>query len=113
MAKLHLNGKKSKSRMKRQIEFFNALSDGTRQKILMMLEGREMCVSELVDAFKVRQPTISHHLSILKNAGLVEDRKAGQQVYYSLDKAWLKKCCCDFLGMYECCSNYFKKKKKP
>ena len=107
-----LQNKKLKSHLKRQIEFFNALSDETRQRLLMMLEGREMCVSDLVNAFNVAQPTISHHLSVLKHAGLVEDRKEGQQVFYSLDKAWLKSCCCDFLGMYECCSGFFKGGKK-
>ncbi|MEW6201423.1 MAG: metalloregulator ArsR/SmtB family transcription factor, partial [bacterium] len=73
---------------------------------------RDMCVSDLVNAFKVAQPTISHHLGVLRNAGLVEDRKDGQQVYYSLDKEWMRRCCCDFFGMYECCSGFFKSVKK-
>jgi ArsR family transcriptional regulator len=86
-------------------DFFKALSDETRQSILRMLEQREMCVCEIVGAFDVSQPTISHHLDILKRAGLIGSKRKGQNIYYSLNKDWFKECCCDFLSMFECCSD--------
>jgi ArsR family transcriptional regulator len=89
-------------------DFFKALSDETRQSILRMLEQREMCVCEIVGAFDVSQPTISHHLDILKRAGLIESKRKGQNIYYSLNKDWFKECCCDFLSMFECCLDMVK-----
>ncbi|MBI4758898.1 MAG: winged helix-turn-helix transcriptional regulator [Chloroflexi bacterium] len=82
------------------VAFCRALSDETRQKILQMLREREMCVSEIVDAFAMSQPTISHHLAVLKNTGLVSDRKEGKQVYYSLDRCCLSDCCNDLMDKF-------------
>jgi len=89
-------------------DFFKALSDETRQSIMKMLERKEMCVGEIVRAFDVSQPTISHHLDILKRAGLIESNRKGQNIYYSLNKDWFKECCCDFLSMFECCVDMVK-----
>jgi DNA-binding transcriptional ArsR family regulator len=89
-------------------EFFKAMADKTRQKILEMLEKKEMCVTEIVDSFNISQPTISHHLNILKNVGLVNVRKEGQLIYYSLNKDWLKECCKDYFSMFECLKKLFK-----
>ena len=47
------------------VEFCKALADDTRQQILVMLLEDEMCVSDIVEAFDMSQPTISHHLSVL------------------------------------------------
>ncbi|MGB2770327.1 MAG: metalloregulator ArsR/SmtB family transcription factor [Candidatus Zixiibacteriota bacterium] len=94
-------------------DFFKALSDETRQSILKMLEQREMCVCEIVGAFDVSQPTISHHLDILKRAGLIESKRKGQNIYYSLNKDWFKECCCDFLSMFECCLDMVKTDRIP
>ena len=77
----------------KSVVFCKALCDSTRQKILEMLREREMCVGEIVDAFKVSQPTISHHLNILKVADVVKSRKEGKQVYYSLNKDNIQECC--------------------
>lgn len=89
-------------------QFFKALSDETRQKILEKLEKKDMCVSELVDEFKITQPSISHHLNILKQEGLVNTRREGQKITYSLNKDWLKDCCKDYLSMFKCCRELFK-----
>ena len=67
------------------VAFCKALADDTRQKILVMLLNGEMRVSDIVDAFTMSQPTISHHLGILKQFGLVTSRKEGKQVFYSLN----------------------------
>ena len=88
-------------------EFCRALGDDTRQRILVMLQERELCVSEIVDAFRMTQPTISHHLSVLRQAGLVTRRREGQQVYYGLDRSNVVDCCGKLvvkLGAEDCCS---------
>ena len=89
-------------------DFFKALSDETRQTILKMLERKEMCVCEILQAFEVSQPTISHHLDILKRAGLIESNRKGQNIYYSLNKHWFRECCSDFLSTFECCADLAK-----
>lgn len=63
---------------------FKALGDPVRLEIVRMLAGKELCVCDILDAFKLSQPTVSHHLKVLKHAGLVEDRKSGKWVYYRL-----------------------------
>jgi len=68
----------------KQSRFFKALADETRLRIVKLLEIREMCVCEVMVALSLTQPTASHHLGILENAGLVKDRKEGKWVFYSL-----------------------------
>jgi len=63
---------------------FKALADETRLRILSLLEVREMCVCEIMVALDLTQPTASHHLGILENAGLVKDRKEGKWVFYRM-----------------------------
>jgi len=63
---------------------FKALADETRLRILSLLEVREMCVCEIMVALDLTQPTTSHHLGLLENAGLVKDRKEGKWVFYSI-----------------------------
>lgn len=81
---------------------FKALSDASRQKILLLLEDAgELRVSELVDRLGISQPTMSHHLGVLKHAGLVNDRRAGQSIYYSVNRHWLSECCSEFMSHFE------------
>jgi len=68
----------------KQSRVFKALADETRLRILRLLEAREMCVCEVMVALGLTQPTASHHLGILENAGLAKDRKEGKWVFYSL-----------------------------
>lgn len=68
----------------RRSKFFKALADETRLRILRLLEVREMCVCEVMVALDLTQPTASHHLGLLENAGLVKDRKEGKWVFYSI-----------------------------
>ena len=75
------------------VDFCKALCDSTRQEILEMLREREICVGDIVDAFNLSQPTISHHLNILKGAQVVKSRKEGKQVYYSLNQDNIQECC--------------------
>jgi ArsR family transcriptional regulator len=75
------------------VDFCKALCDSTRQKIMEMLREEEMCVGDIADAFHLSQPTISHHLNILKGANVVKSRKEGKQVYYSLNQDNIQECC--------------------
>ena len=68
----------------KQSRFFKALADETRLRILRLLEVREMCVCEIMVALDLTQPTASHHLGLLENAGLVKARKEGKWVFYSI-----------------------------
>lgn len=61
-----------------------ALGHPTRLLILDALQGREMCVTELTEIIGCDQSTVSKHISILKNVGLVKDRKEGNNSYYRL-----------------------------
>jgi ArsR family transcriptional regulator len=70
---------------------FKALADETRLRILSLLNMREMCVCEIMVALDLTQPTASHHLGILENAGLIKDRKEGKWVFYSISDPTLTK----------------------
>jgi len=61
-----------------------ALSDETRVRIVKLLEQGELCVCELMEVLQMGQSTVSKHLGILHNAGLLERRKAGTWSYYRL-----------------------------
>jgi ArsR family transcriptional regulator len=63
---------------------FHALSDPTRLGILMRLLTGERCVCELTDALDAAQSRLSFHLRVLRDAGLVRDRRSGRWVYYTL-----------------------------
>ena len=69
----------------RLADFFKALGDETRLSIVRLLMGKELCVCDIIDAFNISQPAISHHLKILKNAGIVNDTREGKWIYYSLN----------------------------
>ena len=71
--------------MKELIKTIKALSDEIRLRIINLLsQHQELCVCEMVDALGIPQSTISRHLIVLKNTGLVEDRKQGLWVLYKL-----------------------------
>jgi len=66
-------------------DLFRALADPTRRNILQLLRQRDMTPSELLARIEVSQPTLSHHLDILKRAGLVDAQREGQFIRYSLN----------------------------
>ena len=61
-----------------------AMGDDTRLRILQSLLNRERCVNEIAQELDLPQPHVSHHLQILRNAGLVEGRRDGQRICYRL-----------------------------
>jgi ArsR family transcriptional regulator, arsenate/arsenite/antimonite-responsive transcriptional repressor len=74
--------------------FAKAIADDTRQTIMGHLCCQWLCVTDLVDKLgKVSQPTVSHHLSILREAGLVNTQRDGKQIFYSLNQDEFALCC--------------------
>jgi ArsR family transcriptional regulator len=77
------------------VEFAKAIADDTRQQIMRLCCCQWMNVTEIVAALQqVSQPTVSHHLGILRAAGLVKVRREGKQVYYTLNQDRLASACC-------------------
>jgi ArsR family transcriptional regulator, arsenate/arsenite/antimonite-responsive transcriptional repressor len=73
---------------------FKALGDPVRLRLVSLIgarEGGEVCVCDLTSAFELSQPTISHHLKVLREAGLIDSERRGTWVYYRLVPAALER----------------------
>jgi len=69
--------------------FFSALGDTYRQQILLIFEpGEELCVNEIAAGFALSRPAISHHLKVLRDAGLLTSEKRGKEVYYRVNHSF-------------------------
>jgi ArsR family transcriptional regulator, arsenate/arsenite/antimonite-responsive transcriptional repressor len=66
------------------LNIFKALSEETRLRVLKLLEHGELCVCDIVAALDMIQPKVSFHLAVLKEAGLIKDRKQGKWTHYSI-----------------------------
>ena len=66
-------------------EYFKALSDVNRLMIVDMISNGELCACKILEKFEITQPTLSHHMKILCDCGLVNGRKEGKWTYYSLN----------------------------
>ena len=76
------------------ITFAKAMADETRQKIMGLLCCDWLCVNDVVSKLgNVTQPTVSHHLAILRKAELVNTRREGKQIFYSLNQEAVSICC--------------------
>ncbi len=64
---------------------FKALNDSTRREILEILKKGDLTAGDISGKFNITKPSISHHLDLLKQAGLVNSTKNGQFIYYSLN----------------------------
>lgn len=73
--------------------FAKAISDETRQKIMNICCCCSIPVNEIVEKLDVSQPTVSHHLAILRDAGLVSIREEGKQTFYTLNQDRVAFCC--------------------
>ena len=80
---------------------FKALSDPTRREILQLLQNGPMTAGEIVERFDMTGATISHHLSILKNAGLIDAEKRGKYIYYELNLSVLDEILSWMTGLME------------
>jgi ArsR family transcriptional regulator len=82
-------------------KYFKAFGDPTRLRILTLLSSKEMTVGDIVAAVGLSQPAISRHLAILREAGILSDRRDRQSVYYSLNKGAVENCCDGFCKCLE------------
>lgn len=76
----------SHRRTERAVELFHALSDETRLQIIELLSKGERCVCDLTDTLDAAQSRLSFHLRVLRDAGIVRDRKDGRWVHYELNR---------------------------
>ena len=77
-------------------KYFKAFGDPTRLRILALLTAKEMTVNDITAAIGLSQPTVSRHLSVLREAEAVVARREGQRVYYGLNRQSVADCCCTF-----------------
>lgn len=82
------------------LSFARALSDETRQELMRLCCCEWRSVGELADALGVTQPTASHHLALLREAGLVKMRRKGRQTFYTLNQARVAECCGRLVARY-------------
>lgn len=82
------------------VTFAKALADLTRQQIMELICCNWLNVGEIVDAVRVQQPTVSHHLAILKEAGLVSTRVEGKHTYYHLNQTRVANCCGQLIEVF-------------
>lgn len=76
---------------KKTAAIFKAFCDENRIKILQLLLGGEKCACKLLEALAITQPTLSHHMKILLDSGIVNGRKEGKWMHYSISKKGLEK----------------------
>lgn len=84
----------------KELSFAKALADDTRQRIMEACCCRWCSVGELVEGVGVSQPTVSHHLAVLRGAGLVHARKEGRQTLYSLNQEAFVRCCGQLIATF-------------
>ena len=82
------------------VEFAKALAGETRQKIMALCCCRWCSVGTLADEVGMTQPTVSHHLAILREAGLVSARHEGKQTFYSLNQERVVSCCGQIMQVF-------------
>ena len=70
-------------------KILKAISDPKRLRIVDMLSCGELCACIILEAFKITQPTLSHDMRVLIEAKIVNDRREGKNIYYSLNKEYL------------------------
>ncbi len=76
----------AKTHAARTAQLFHALSDEARVEIVQILLDGEHCVCDLIDHLDIAQSRLSYHLKVLKDAGLVSDRRDGRWSYYALER---------------------------
>ncbi len=82
------------------VDFAKALADETRQKIMRLCCCQWISVSDIVAGLEVSQPTVSHHLAILRDAGLVSVREEGRQKFYTLKQDAVIMCCGQIMSAF-------------
>ncbi len=80
--------------------FAKAMANKTRQQILSLLQAGELNESDIIAHTNLKQPTISHHLSLLKRANLVLARRKGKYIFYHINAACISDCCGEIMARY-------------
>lgn len=93
-------------------KYFKAFGDLSRLRIVTLLSSKEMTVNDITSAIGLSQPTVSRHLAILREAGIVIDRRDKQKVYYSLIKKNVEICCMGFCDCLDIPAPTARKRKK-
>ena len=75
------------------VQFAKAIADDTRQRIMKLCCCDRLSVNDITARMKISQPTVSHHLAILRDAGLVNVERDGRETFYSLNQERLTVCC--------------------
>jgi DNA-binding transcriptional ArsR family regulator len=94
------NVSNDKKPSRRCVATFKALGDETRQGILVLLSRKPRSVNEIVARFDLTQPTISRHLSVLRQAGLVTATRSRQRMIYELQHGSVHECCNEYLSRF-------------
>lgn len=81
-------------------DFAKAMADETRQRILSLLQAGEMNESDIVARLDLTQPTISHHLTLLRRVNLVSARHEGKYVFYRANATCVSECCVEILSRF-------------
>ena len=84
----------------RMDEAFKAMADPTRRKILRLLGDREMTAGEIAAKFDISAPSMSHHFNVLKTADLIQGRREGQQILYTLNTTVVEDLTVIFLDLF-------------
>jgi ArsR family transcriptional regulator len=84
------------NRFNRYVQIFKALADETRLEIISMLVGGELCACNILERFNITQPTLSYHMKLLCDSGLVKGRRDGAWMKYTLNEE----------RFFEICGNY-------
>ncbi len=90
----------TESKTTNPVTFAKALADPTRQTIMELICCGWLSVSEIVESVGVSQPTVSHHLAILREASLVNVRSEGKHSYYTLNQDRVAKCCGNLIDAF-------------
>ena len=80
-------------------DFFQALSSPYRREIIRLLKWRDLSAGQIAAQFDISQPSVSRHLEVLKNAGIVTSRRQANQVIYSLDLTAVQGMLVEILGL--------------
>ena len=90
-----------------------ALSDETRQGIIILLgKHKSLCVNDLAAYFNVSRPTVSHHLSVLREAKMILGKKSGKEIYYSLNLRYIRRTMKNLLRLVDTLDLKNKKRRK-
>lgn len=88
---MHQTRKGSKMDTEKEARAFKALGDENRLRIINLISSQgEICACRILDELDIAQPTLSHHMKLLRDAGLVKARKQGRWMHYSMDESTIE-----------------------